>query len=388
LHLYCEDEDEDSDNNVPFEPEAMTPEIEDIEVDVYDELLLTEPMLERDRTLVRAKITGRKRDQDGNLVRKYYSNPLLNTRVYIASFPNGHIAEYSANVIADSIYRDINDDGLEELFFDSIIGHEQDETYQGDSNAKYVTKGWNICVSWKDRSMSWHSLSEIKNSYPVQLAEYAKTNKLEQETAFSWWIKSTLKLRRTFIKSTRKSHLKCSHKFGIGLPKTVEEALEIAKQTKTTFWHDAIHKEMKNNRLAFKVLEEEERVPVGYKWIKCHMIFDIKMDFTRKARYVAGGHMTDPPSSITYSSVVSRDSMRIAFLLAALNDINILACDIYRCRPRVWRQITRKEHFNSTHPIWAQIKWSRLAPTFSEHPCITWVSSQAWLTQTYGLEHR
>jgi hypothetical protein len=70
---------------------------------------------------------------------------------------------------------------------------------------------------------------------------------------------------------------------------------------------------MKNNRLVFKVLDEEEHVPIDYKWIKCHMIFDTKMDLTRKARYVAGGHMTDPPSSITYSSAVSRDNIRIAF---------------------------------------------------------------------------
>jgi hypothetical protein len=41
---------------------------------------------------------------------------------------------------------------------------------------------------------------------------------------------------------------------------------------------------MKNNRVAFKFLDEDETVPIGYKWIKCHVIFDIKMDFTRKAR--------------------------------------------------------------------------------------------------------
>ena len=51
------------------------------------------------------------------------------------------------------------------------------------------------------------------------------------------------------------------------------------------------------------------------------------MDLTRKARYVAGGHLTDNPSSLTYASVVSRESVRIAFLLAALNDLNILAGD-------------------------------------------------------------
>ena len=60
------------------------------------------------------------------------------------------------------------------------------------------------------------------------------------------------------------------------------------------------------------------------------MIFDIKMDgrFTRKAHYVAGGHTTAPPSSITYSSVVSRDSIRIAFALSALNGVDIRATDI------------------------------------------------------------
>jgi hypothetical protein len=58
------------------------------------------------------------------------------------------------------------------------------------------------------------------------------------------------------------------------------------------------------------------------------MISDVKMDFTRKACFVAGGHMTNPPDSITYSSIVSRDSVRIALLSAALNDVNILSTDI------------------------------------------------------------
>jgi hypothetical protein len=58
------------------------------------------------------------------------------------------------------------------------------------------------------------------------------------------------------------------------------------------------------------------------------MIFDVKVDLTRKARFVAGGHWTDPPSQTTYSTVVSRDSVRITFLIAALNDIEILSADI------------------------------------------------------------
>jgi hypothetical protein len=76
---------------------------------------------------------------------------------------------------------------------------------------------------------------------------------------------------------------------------------------------------------AFNVLDKNSTSPVGYQRIPCHMIFDIKMDFTH---FVVGGHVTDPPTSIIYSSVVSRESARIAFLVAALNGLDIMAADI------------------------------------------------------------
>jgi hypothetical protein len=73
--------------------------------------------------------------------------------------------------------------------------------------------------------------------------------------------------------------------------------LEIDKETGTTLWADAIAKEMKHVQPAFHILEDGETAPIGHKHIPCHMNFEIKMDFTRKARFVAGGHMTDPPYS-------------------------------------------------------------------------------------------
>jgi hypothetical protein len=66
------------------------------------------------------------------------------------------------------------------------------------------------------------------------------------------------------------------------------------------------------------------------------------MDFTRKAQFVAGGHMTETPGSITYSSVVSRDSVRLAFLIAELNELDVLAGDVTLaylnapCREKIW----------------------------------------------------
>jgi len=81
---------------------------------------------------------------------------------------------------------------------------------------------------------------------------------------------------------------------------------------------------------------------IGYQEIGCHIVFSIKMDFTRKARMVAGGHTTEAPSTITYSSVVSRDSVRLAFLIAGLNDVDVMACDLQnaylnaKCREKIW----------------------------------------------------
>ena len=52
------------------------------------------------------------------------------------------------------------------------------------------------------------------------------------------------------------------------------------------------------------------------------------MDFTRKARMCARGDQTEPPSTLTHSSVVSRESVRLAFLIAALNDLDCEMFDI------------------------------------------------------------
>ena len=57
---------------------------------------------------------------------------------------------------------------------------------------------------------------------------------------------------------------------------------------------------MKDVRVAFKILGGYETVPNDFKQINCHMIFDVKMeDFRRKARLVAGGHMTEAPKCQT-----------------------------------------------------------------------------------------
>ena len=97
----------------------------------------------------------------------------------------------------------------------------------------------------------------------------------------------------------------------------MKQAYELDRINGNTLWTQAIAKEMKNVRVAFRILPLGQTAPIGHKRIPCHMVFDIKMvDFGRKARLVAGGHVTDTPAAMTYASVVSRETVHIALTIA------------------------------------------------------------------------
>ena len=81
-------------------------------------------------------------------------------------------------------------------------------------------------------------------------------------------------------------------------------------------------------KIAFEFLDNNIAPPVGFKRINFHIIFNVKIYLTRKAPFITGGHIPASPSSMTYTSVVSRESVHIAFLLAALNNCKVLAADI------------------------------------------------------------
>ena len=115
----------------------------------------------------------------------------------------------------------------------------------------------------------------------MQTAEFHVAQGIDHEPAFNWWVKYVLKKRDSIITSIRKRqtrYLKRSHKFGIELPKTVEQALALDAKNGNTLWADAISKEMENVRVAFEVLPDGKPVPIGHQFVQCHMVFDIKME--------------------------------------------------------------------------------------------------------------
>ena len=215
----------------------------------------------------------------------------------------------------------------------------------GNKNSRETTKWWEVFILWKGGSSTWNQVKYFKESFPVQLVEYTVLNQITDKPPFAWWIKKVLKKRDRIITKTARKYWQKTHKYGLRIPHTVKEAIEIDKENGDTLWWDAILQEMKNLRPEFEAYEgNKEDPPQGYQQIKWNMIFDIKLGkkFRRKAQLVGVGHSTTAPFSITFSSVVSWDSVRIALTIAALNELDIMACDVQNayltalCRKKIW----------------------------------------------------
>ena len=59
--------------------------------------------------------------------------------------------------------------------------------------------------------------------------------------------------------------------------------------------------------------------------IQVHFVFDVNHCGKFKARLVTDGHLMKEPNETVYSGVVSLRNLRLAMLLAELNDLQILA---------------------------------------------------------------
>ena len=287
-----------------------------------------------------ARVKRRKTDRDGNPIGIAHKNPIMDTRVFEVEFADGYTAAMTANAISENLFAQVDQEGHRLLLMDEIVDHRKSKaavskedgwqtTSGGQRRRKTTTKGWEFLIRWKDGNITWTPLKDIKESYMVETAEYAVQRRIHDEPAFAWWVPTVLKKRKAILSKVKSKYWETTHKYGIEVPRSVKQAKEIDQKNGNTLWWDAIVDEMATVRIAFMVCEDG-KIPPGYQKINCHLIFDVKLgeNYRRKARFVAGGHMTETPSSITYSSVVSRDSVRICLLIAALNGLDVLAADI------------------------------------------------------------
>jgi hypothetical protein len=121
---------------------------------------------------------------------------------------------------------------------------------------------------------------------------------------------------------------KTSHKYGIELPTSVTHAIEVNCKNGNTLWQDALSKEKGDVCIAFEILGPGMKAPPGWHKASGHLVFDVKMDFTRKARWVKDEHETPDSATSSFTGVVSHDSIRIDLTHAALLDLPVLGVNI------------------------------------------------------------
>jgi hypothetical protein len=146
---------DDNERYQPIEPDAERNDMDDYDKETIDKLLSAEVSLPKGDLQCIGKVVNRKRDIDGNLVGRGNVNPIIVTRVYEVEFPDGTIADYSANVIAEALYSQVDADGNRFLLLKEIISHAKDHTAVSSAEEALVnndgsrnpikritTKGW------------------------------------------------------------------------------------------------------------------------------------------------------------------------------------------------------------------------------------------------------
>ena len=106
---------DDQDAPIP-PPEELEPTPE-----VGDNYVNTEVMLPRGDNMARGKAKRRKRDANGNLIGRANTNPILDSRLHEVEFVDGEVTELTANMIADAMFAQCDEEGNEHVLLDEMV---------------------------------------------------------------------------------------------------------------------------------------------------------------------------------------------------------------------------------------------------------------------------
>ena len=67
--------------------------------------------------------------------------------------------------------------------------------------------------------------------------------------------------------------------------------------------------EIGNVRVAFDILNPNKSATIGWKAFRDHLVYDIRMDFTRNDKRMKNGHKTSELDQSTYAGVILRGNV-------------------------------------------------------------------------------
>ena len=145
----------------------------------------------------------------------------------------------------------MNGEGNWHILFQEIVEHRYNGTkvkYQDafitthteTKRRRETTKGVEVLAQWKYGSTIWATLKDMKNSHPVQMAEYALHCRIAGDPEFAWCIQHVLAKRNRIIGKLKSKYWVRTHKFGVKIPKSVQEAKSFDEENGNTLWWETI----------------------------------------------------------------------------------------------------------------------------------------------------
>ena len=143
---------------------------------------------DRDGNKAMGKVIKRLKGNGGKPVGNRHDNPMLDTLEYSIHMSDSSTQELTANIIAESMFTQVDLEGHHYQLLDEISDHRKDNSAIPISDGSYTsrngnqvptmtTRGWKLLVEWKDGSSTWVPLKSLKVSNPVELVEYAVAKK-------------------------------------------------------------------------------------------------------------------------------------------------------------------------------------------------------------------
>ena len=118
---------------------------------------------------------------------RMHTNPLFDTHEYEIKFTDGSHEKHMANIIAENIFAQVDDEGHQSQIIDEIMYHHKDhsvvpisdgviQNVNGTTKPKKTTRGWELLVQFNNGSMDRVKLKDLKAPNPIELAEYTVAN--------------------------------------------------------------------------------------------------------------------------------------------------------------------------------------------------------------------
>ena len=135
-------------------------------------------------------------DDDGKPKGIRTNNYMTDTAEYVVADLDGNEEVITANVIAENLLAQADDEGYRHLMLVEILDVKTNKdmvpkerglraNQHGTTTRVRTLKDWHVLACWKGGMMEWIELKDMKDSYPVEMAEFAVASQIQDEPAFA-----------------------------------------------------------------------------------------------------------------------------------------------------------------------------------------------------------